>query len=823
MTDATLRQLDEYLAATPHRKTDTLNNRAWELRISDLHLAAECATQAYDTARKAGYDRGIAYALRTMGFVEMIRSSNYPATIRQLQAALEMMEEAGDRRGEAAVLNLLGAVHRRTGETREALELHRQGLKASREAKDYGEEAAALNGIGFAERLAGELPKAFAAHRQALDISRRHGDHAEEAAALVELGNDHLHVGELDEALRCYTEALDLATRIGHMLLAAYASGNIGVLHERRGEHQQALHYETRSRQLKEETGDRWGLGVTLNNIAIIRRSLGDYAGALEANLQSLGITEEIGDQEGETVALYNVGQIYELLGDRANVLAYYLRSLRLAEKLGHRRNEAYLLARLGQFHESQGDYTKALLYYFKSFNLHQAGADPRGMCDSMLNIGHIYLYLENTERALEYFNRCLQTAGMSDDGAEGVAIHIGLGTAYRARREFPEAMEHHLHALEIAERSGIQDLVCQALQELADTYGEAGYPERSTEFRQLHLELTRKIFTPEIKSRLREMITGFEGRALHREMEGLQLRPEDRAAMNEALPKASRLRTERLLNPEAGLKERGAAAGVPGNMREIRVRTFGAFSVTIDGRELRKSDWKRKRARDLFKILLMNYQRGVTIDELMEQLWRGVADKNVELLVMNAISHIRRTLDPSHEPHRKSALLGSNGRSYVLNLGEYAWIDFLRFKQLVAEARRSKSPQRKRELFEEAAALFTGEFMKEDLYENWTELERDRLHDMLAEALFYLGSDYLREGRIDEAIAVARRIIEQDSTSEQGYEILLGALVRDERFAEARKAFRTCTDAFMSELEMAPPEKLRRLAGSSSPASGTS
>jgi DNA-binding SARP family transcriptional activator len=270
-------------------------------------------------------------------------------------------------------------------------------------------------------------------------------------------------------------------------------------------------------------------------------------------------------------------------------------------------------------------------------------------------------------------------------------------------------------------------------------------------------------------------------------------------------------MKTEQMLERAAGGARQEEREGPAGPA--IRVRTFGEFSVTIDGRELSKGDWQRKRARDLFKLLLLHHGTAMTIDEMVETLWGGLSERNVELLVMNAISHIRKALDPGREPHKPSSLLTSSDRTYTLDLGEGAAIDFIRFRKLVTDARRSPMAERRRALYMEAAHLYRGEFLKEDLYESWTAETRHRLQDMLAEALAYLAGEHLREGDLDKAIATARRLIESDPTSEGGYEILLEALRRRGHMAELLKAFNECTRAFRAELGVEPPERLRRLA----------
>lgn len=243
-----------------------------------------------------------------------------------------------------------------------------------------------------------------------------------------------------------------------------------------------------------------------------------------------------------------------------------------------------------------------------------------------------------------------------------------------------------------------------------------------------------------------------------------------------------------------------------------ILVRTFGELRVTVDGRALRTGDWGRKKARDLFKFLLIHHRRTITMDEIIERLWNGAADRNTELLVMNAISRIRRAIEPDRSPRDRRSMVSSMDRTYRLDLGEDAEIDFVRFKELMVLARGASSARERYDYYEQAAALYTDDFLKEDAFEAWAASERDLLKDAFLEALEYMAGEQLRSARLEEAIATARRILPFDDTSERGYEILLEALLLRGRPADARQAYEECRAAFDRVLGAAPPASIRRI-----------
>lgn len=87
--------------------------------------------------------------------------------------ALELAAEPDDRANSALAWNVLGLVHTRLGEHREAISCHRQALDLAREWKTPLARrwlASLLASFGDACQAAGDLPSARQAWQQALQI-----------------------------------------------------------------------------------------------------------------------------------------------------------------------------------------------------------------------------------------------------------------------------------------------------------------------------------------------------------------------------------------------------------------------------------------------------------------------------------------------------------------------------------------------------------------------------------------------------------------------------------------------------------------------------
>lgn len=793
--------------------------RARSLLTIDPVEAGRLATEMLAAARLAGDEHAEASALEISAHSALLRSRHDDA-LELGEAGLAIAARIADRHTEAALLTVLSAIHRRIGRLEDSETTGLRGLELARATDDRRLVAIALQGLGNLFRHRGRVEHALELHRESLAIATEIGARADEANALLGIGSGNEALARYAEALESFRACLRISEEIGDHRLAAYADGNIANVFQLLGDNSTALVHELKSLRAKDRENDSWGIGVSLNNLGLIYRNLGDYASALEAMLGSLNISERIGDRPGEAVALNNIGETHEMLGDRTLVLDYYLRSLRISQTTGHRQGEAYSLLHIGRFYHHLGDDAMALLHYFRSLRILEEIGDLHGERELLRSIGEVYVTLGDEAKGEEYLLRSLDLTPDTSNVLGKIETLMALGQLHDARGDHERSIAIYLRASETARASGARDGLRLAAGALAKTCERAGDHARAAEFRKLHADCTREIFDSESTRRVREMMISFQGNRARRQGQILGLQQEDIEEINAAMRRARATRREaRAESVAPGMSARPSTATVvAAGTREapgIVVRTLGKFRVIIDGRELATADWRRKRARDLFKLLLIHHRRALTSDEILEMLWKGAAGRGSISLVMNAVSHIRRAIEPERGAHKASAILSGGDGAYMLDLGEGASIDFLEFKALIVAARRGASAEERRDQYERAVALYHGDFLREDLYEEWAAPERELLKDAFLEGMEFLAADMLRSGRSEETIETARRILQHDRTNERAYELLLLALRERGRGGEARKVYAECAALFRSELGVDPPDRLRAVAES--------
>lgn len=340
----------------------------------------------------------------------------------------------------------------------DALELQRAATVAARSIGDVAGEAAALDAIGHIFRRTGRYRDALDHHRRAAEIFDQLGDEVGAARAAHGVGIVSWRLGHYDDSLQSFGRALDVYRRTGDRVGEGNVLHGLGVANRRLGRLPDAIDFYRRSIAVHQETGDRAGECRATNNLGIIYLQLGRYAEALELYQRNLATNHELGDRVGQAIALNNMGHALEYLGEYDASVESHQAALEIYHQTGYRvgiadgsRGLGTVYARLGRHDEAVDQLQHALVV---SRELEEASLQA-----SVLNdLGSVLDQAGHTDRAQE----CFAAAGK---------IAADTGDRYE-----------HARALDGAGRLllGVGDIAgaCDFLRQAAEMFAELGLPD---------------------------------------------------------------------------------------------------------------------------------------------------------------------------------------------------------------------------------------------------------------------------------------------------------------------------------------------------------
>ncbi|WP_432979018.1 ATP-binding protein [Dactylosporangium sp. CA-233914] len=237
-------------------------------------------------------------------------------------------------------------------------------------------------------------------------------------------------------------------------------------------------------------------------------------------------------------------------------------------------------------------------------------------------------------------------------------------------------------------------------------------------------------------------------------------------------------------------------------------LRVLGPFAAeTGEGLAV---DLGGRRQRAVLALLLSARREVVSVDRMIEDLWRGEAPPRAIASLQAYVSNLRRLLEPDRERRAPARLLVSAPPGYAIRLPAEA-VDAWRFERLLAEARAAfpQDPHRARLLLRAGLELWQGDAYAEFAGESWAEPEAARLEELRLAARELLLDATLRTGAAAEAVAEAELLTRQAPLREESWRLLALALWRSGRQADALAALRRARTILAEELGLDPGRPL--------------
>ena len=244
-----------------------------------------------------------------------------------------------------------------------------------------------------------------------------------------------------------------------------------------------------------------------------------------------------------------------------------------------------------------------------------------------------------------------------------------------------------------------------------------------------------------------------------------------------------------------------------------LRARFFGHFEMLCDDELITLG--RNGKALTILKYLLAHRSRPVSQDHLMGWLWPHSNLKKARWSLNSAIHTLRKLLS-------ECAASGSPNNYVVLEEGYYRLCSEARVITDVDEfdthyergrnlQRASRMPQAASH-YEQAIALYRGEYLVEDLYEDWTMVERERLSNAYIDMLGRLAVYYHEAEQHQESIRACYRVLEKDRCHEESYRLLMRSYSRLGLRGRALRQYRLCERILRQEYGSAPSPETQAL-----------
>jgi DNA-binding SARP family transcriptional activator len=234
-----------------------------------------------------------------------------------------------------------------------------------------------------------------------------------------------------------------------------------------------------------------------------------------------------------------------------------------------------------------------------------------------------------------------------------------------------------------------------------------------------------------------------------------------------------------------------------------LAVYCLGPFRAYVNEALIEK--WPGHKCKSIFKYMLIHREAPIHQEILMDLFWPEANPETARRNLYQAIYKLRQALQTS-EADVSYILCEDN--CYFLNTDIELWVDSEAFTSYYQTGQRLQSedhwPAAINE-YERAESLYEGEFLAEDLYEDWPVVHRQNLKHAHLDILDRLTRSYFEQGQWAMCITYCQKILAEDNCREDAHRRLMRCYLHQGQPHLALRQYHLCAETLERELDVPP------------------
>lgn len=595
------------------------------------------------------------------------------------------------------------------GNTNESQTLLTDLLEKRLGKKDWLLRVKALNWRSAVFRLNGYFREAKNDVLVAIELLQEHHGPTELLGACHRrLGDTYKDIGQFSSALKHLRMAKGYYASVSDIGAIAIIHNSLGVIFKRMGQLTKAkMHFE-KARVNWTKTNNLGELAATLNNIGIIHQRFGQYDLALDLFNSGLEKARETGYLRAQAGIKISIADILRELGRYKEAIENYKEGIELSRQSMEAAFIAYATAGIGETYRLLGQFDKAktLLEEARHQTEEQKQSYETALFDTQLGI--IAYETGRFESAKALLNSAYSRLKIMGDKDAMAKTCFHLAQMSFLCREYKLAADWLEKSSRLADELGYENfLVVEGKNTLPLIHHGISCNIGEGRFTMV----LEKIKTPD-------------------EMK----------------------RSEFIVNTPMSSKEKEVC--------DIKVRTLGVTDVILNNRQIKDTDWRSSRAKEIFFYLLI-HPNGRTKEQITSAIWPDLSPAKGSSNFHINLFRARQALFPG--------IFTFEDGKYNINPDIRVWFDVTEFEHSTTAIQKNPRHNNEDKVLEYAAELYNGPFL-EEFYTEWVEERRRELENAYLKVLSQLADIYAKKRDFTKAIKSLEKSISIDPYQEEIY-----------------------------------------------------
>ncbi|MCF6353342.1 MAG: sensor histidine kinase [Cyclobacteriaceae bacterium] len=313
---------------------------------------------------------------------------------------------------------------------------------------------------------------------------------------------------------------LTISTQNSDTTEIALALFYLGKSNRKHGKPDNAIEYLTQSKTLYQQLKNYERVVDCMNELGIANKNIGKYQQALNLYFEALKIVGTHKYEQGEIRILSNISVILIFQQDYEKAIEYLEKSL-VMQKEEAKKNTIY--NNLGIAYKALNKTDKALEYFNKSIESSKLANDIYWQASALNNIGIIYLVKKEYNKALEYFLKVEAIEEQTGNKKGLIGTYINIGVIKRYKLQYKDAIEWFQKADSLVTET--KSLYEQKLIYLnfSLTYEEWGKHKKAVDYLYHYIALKDSLFNEKKNLQMTELVSKYEADKKQQEIELLK------------------------------------------------------------------------------------------------------------------------------------------------------------------------------------------------------------------------------------------------------------------------------------------------------------
>jgi len=251
-----------------------------------------------------------------------------------------------------------------------------------------------------------------------------------------------------------------------------------------------------------------------------------------------------------------------------------------------------------------------------------------------------------------------------------------------------------------------------------------------------------------------------------------------------------------------------------------LNIHTFGNFDLRISGESILSNFNKRSyKIFDLLKLFVTYKDKRVLPETIMEKLWPEDDLSDPKNALRTKIYRLRKTLDDLGVLAREDSedgfcRLDFQGGFYIFSLCENCRLDTEEFSAYIkrGDELSESAPEQAIECYQKAIELYKGEYLAENLYNEWVIPSRNYYHRLYFGALYQL-LELLKDAEdYQQIIKICEKAFQIDPYEEPVHVQYLIALINSGQSKLALSHYKYITNKLRQDLGVKPSAQMKQI-----------